>query len=367
LQKKLWIDLLLRQVLESIGFLQQLFPNRMIVKIFQRRAFPFAGVLLMLLITPGCNVLKDRVAELGPVISNGLETGLTNGLHKAKLDSLVAAAADSLWKNTRRHLDTTLVELPGPVYHFADSLLGQIVLRHTVALTDTLNAGLSKIKNNLTDEQLADYVTRFVQERLGPVLQKLVLDLGSTINSPDMRRDLGVFRLALQLELDSLLRSGLQSLGTGIDSSLMSRIDTVLAHIEHSGKKTTRSVSGILWVIGGIVAFLALLFFAIRTHLTKLKYRKMAEIITLEINRIGPRTVYDQVVGNIRPRMQEAGLEQLLREEILRKQGLIAQPEWETDEDKLLHLLKEKLTQPNQEEFFTKMKELGLNIHQSSN
>ena len=339
----------------------------MIFRISTVNIWRIPATLLLLWASTGCNVLKDRVSELGPVISKGLETGISTGLHKAKLDSLVAAAADSLWQQTRRHLDTTLVELPGPVYHFADSLLGQIVLRRAVALTDTLNAGLSKIKDNLTDEQLADYVHRFVEKHVGPAVQKLVRDIGATISGPDMRRDLGALRAVLQIELDSLLRSGMKSLGAGIDSSLISRIDTVLAHIERSGKKTTQRVSDIFWIIGGIVAFLALLFFAIRTHLTKLKFQKTTEIVTLEIDRIKSRTVYDEVVGGIRPKMQDAGLEQFLREEILRKQGLIEQPEWENEDDKILRLLKEKLNQPGQKDFLEKMHEAGLNIHSTNN
>ncbi|MFN0016175.1 MAG: hypothetical protein ACKVU2_16670 [Saprospiraceae bacterium] len=325
-----------------------------------------AAGLFLLFGAVGCNVLKDRVAQLEPVLANGLESGLENGLskgiQKAKLDSLVAAAADSLWKKTRRHLDSALVELPGPVYHFADSLLGQIVIRHVAALTDTLNNGLSKIKNNLTDDQLANYVNKFVNDQLGPTLNKLVRDLGATLNSPGMQHDLNALRNTLQFELDSLLRSGFSSIGTGIDSSLMSRIDTVLAHIERSGKKTSLSISNIAWVVGGIVAFLALLFFAIRTHLTKLKFRKMAEIMTIEIDRIDARPVYDKVIKNITPKMQEAGLEELLREEVLRKQGLIEQPKWESDDEKLLRQLKEKLEKSDREDFLKKMQDAGLNV-----
>lgn len=327
-------------------------------------ALLFAGAV------SSCNVF--------PRIKNTLRDSLSQGIIEARIDSLLKASADSVlnvvmkgerFQVLRRELDGALRQTSDTLYATADSVLNLTMRSFTrkwlPQINDSLQVMLTEAKNQLTDDQIKNYITGLVGRDLPLALNRLIDQLSNKLHSPEFKSDLADLRVFLDRQLDTLARNATRGAVSVMSDSLLPKIDHLLDKLIQERDRTQKGVNNIIWIILIGIVVILLIAFLIRSIYSNYQYKKMLKLITNEVDKIPSQAVYDKLTKNVSEKMKAEGLEKVLRKDILEDQGLIDQPEWEEKDGAVLKVLTEEWKGLNlsDAQLLEKLKKHGLEAH----
>jgi hypothetical protein len=279
----------------------RIIPNRLVIALF-----------FVLLSMTGCELFDagkllqtvDRVeqmtnridttaAKLAGGLVQGMRDSLTTERTKKELDSLVSLLSSTA---VRSMLDT----LSSPRSRAElDSLLGSLlsVARDTLTSPKT-TAGINKLVNA---------IGHTFQSRVNSIRDSLLGD-GTSRKLQTMINEL--LGPATRTALDTIIAHGIKDFARGYQNDIHPLVN-------QEGTTISKQASRLLWTGGGIIALLLILSGWL--FVWNKRHKKIAEVLTLQIDRIGDEKVYDDLVKEIKNRAQELNLEPHLRRMLMRQ------------------------------------------------
>jgi len=267
-----------------------------------------ALLLVCAVVLSGCLNFRDIGKDLGGGLGSGIKpdadtigTNLGGGAVRAARDTLTS-------DETRARLASLL-----------DSV-GAHVARTAAASRDTLlgvstRAWIADLKNELLGRTTAEQIAVLREELLGGKTTAFLRD--------SLRLAVGGLRNEL---LGSATRVALDSIISAAVATLSKEYQDKMQPLVHSeGSFLQRNVSTILWTAGGVIA--AVLVVAGIVFVRKQKERRILDLLAYQIHEIPDRQAYDELVGRIRRKAQESGVEPRLQE-ILQERGIRGRENW---------------------------------------
>ncbi len=306
-----------------------------------------------------CSVWNDigRRAASGAMVgvknelSDEFLTNLINKIVVETRDSLLSQYTverlDVMLDSVGRELERTSAEVSGQLI---DTLLSEYVQLKIKKLIISTGGAITPVVGEIRDDLLGPK-TEFL---LGNIRDELLGD--STIQHIARIRNelLGDESRVL---MDSLLHQALMRLSYDFKKEFKPEIIDIINKTEESGEKLFRNSIVFLVVLVISLGFIG--FLARRVW----NRSRILNILTDEINKIGPQDQYDDLVGRIKKQTISRGLEGTFQK-ILRSHGLYQQEEWKGLDKRLIdEITATGLTEKGYEELSEKIKDEKLKAH----
>ena len=301
---------------------------------------------------------------------------LTQDSNFLLLRSQLNTLLDSLLLNAKGDVNSILGEIP-------DSLIGNktdsLIKARMETISQQLLSTVDSLKNELTDEQLGNYLKKLLKEQLQNDLRSLIDFLRAEIASDKTSEAIAQLRRNMQGQVDSLFALALIGVADKADSVLFPRIYALLDRTE----KLTEDIKDdsmdildyLIWGGAGLLVFGTLLYFWRQSVKRKkeakmneeeyLRHKEMVSILTRNIDKIESQQEYDKLTKKIRREMTATGLEPKLKK-ILEEEALLNQPKWEQKDHAVLQLLVREIQSADAEQrerILEQAKGLGLFDH----
>lgn len=291
-----------------------------------------------------------------------LKKNLDRSLNDPRLEQRLSELTTTIVDKTLQQMgqDTTLAPLKAQLAEVLDSLQLTADMTSQQLIENLLGARtkelvqiqLDSVRQQLrmalshTGTFLETDVANFIQRR---VLLQLELSLQNWLNTlrrsladAEMEQSLNQFRRYLTAELDTLMWYSSASLAKQMDSLIVPRLDSLFLDLNTFSQDTEKKASNLLAKILLGVAGLLLLGMLVYQFLWKNRYRRMLEIVTKEIDQITEQETYDELVGNVKKELAQANLRKPM-DQLLEKQRLLKQPEWQEKDQQVVQLLIKEL------------------------
>ncbi|MEZ5042221.1 MAG: hypothetical protein R2828_20150 [Saprospiraceae bacterium] len=251
---------------------------------------------------------------------------------RSTIDSLLAMTSDSLDEMTKRLTANVM----------GDYTKDWINAR-TDQLTAKLDSSLRSIKAELLNEDLEGYLQHLSRDIIGVELRLLTNDLLNDLSGDAMAGRLRQIRPSISHELDSIIQAAMLSLAINSKIHLIPLLDSLsisTGGVIQQAEDTSRSIIRYLLIGSAAVVLIGIL---VAQWIWKRRYKSMLEVVTKNIDQVPSQKTYDELTLSIKKDMENRGLEDYLREQILEKQKLIEQPEWKDKDAQLMQLIKTEL------------------------
>ena len=320
--------------------------------------------------------LEEVVGVIAKTAAHDALVELTQDSNFMLLRTQLNDLLDTLLLNAKGDVNAMLGEVP-------DELLGNQTDSLIKARMETISRQLyftvDSLKGSLTDDQLANYFKKLLQEQLQNDLRSLINFLRAEIASDRTAESIAMLRRNMQGQVDSLLALAMLQVTDQADSVLFPRIHALLDRTETLTENITGDTRSIvdylIWGAAGLLILGTLLFFWRQSVKNKKeaefnkeenqRHKEMVSILTRNINKIESQREYDLLTRKINREMTATGLEPKLKE-ILEEEKLANQPEWEQKDHAVLQLLIQEIQSADAEQqgkLVERAKELGLYEH----
>ena len=265
----------------------------------------------------GCSVWQGVGENLGEGLTKSLEdqdslfSSITGNLVKGARDSLVSNKTE---KEINNLLDSILTNLGSrtriETTTIVDSLLGEYLQLRIKQIGGITQSELASIRDEL----------------LGEETEVLIGELRDQLIGDSSRQQLSLLRDELlgnksSMKIDSLIYGAMDALMLKYEEFR----PTLSEDFREEGSWIQKNTKTILYTSGGITSVLLILGGFV--YYKSRKFKRISELLTLQINRIPSQASYDELTSRIQTEAQEKGLEPDLRE-ILSDHGIKGEEGW---------------------------------------
>ena len=274
-------------------------------------------IVFTILVFTSCSMWKDVGENLGEGVTSSLEgqdslfSSISGSFVKGARDTLVSkkteqeinALVDSIIANlgSKTRIETTSI---------VDSLLGAYLQLRIKQIGGITQSELISIRNELLGKNTAQLVGKLRDQLIGDsTRQQLSLLRDELLGNNSSKK------------LDSLIYSAMDALMVKYEE-----IRPILSEdFREEGSWVQKNTNTILYTSGGITSVLLILGGFV--YYKSRRFKRISELLTLQINRIPSQDSYDELTSRIQLDAQEKGLEPALRD-ILSEHGIKGEDGW---------------------------------------
>jgi hypothetical protein len=293
-----------------------------------KSTLPFLQLLalVVVLLLCACNALKnqtDRVDVKGLLKKMQPESdslarsaGANAALGASEQAQLISQKLLQGLKGSMDTLDPDIQKIMRTVEQ-----LGSLSAEQLDKMGQKLDAQVAKLKTDLKDEELKQFLVGTVESLTGTLRQSTRTMLSDMVQTTLDSMGSASTQVKIERIIDQLLGESTQQKAQKlVQGALQPTMDTLLARID---KIVHKDVPFVQRQANKLLILLALLSAGIIGFVwyQRRRYARLVGLLTFQIDKLTSKDAYDELTGKIRNEAQKSGLEPLLRE-TLKEQGI---------------------------------------------